>query len=89
MNQTARVQTLDEHSEIDEHDRRSGAVNATCECFLGSVRRECLDHVIILGEDLRREDEITATAAPQSDSLLPEHRDHRHHGVRRDLAGAG
>jgi len=28
---------------------RSPLVNATCERFLGSVRRECLDHVIILG----------------------------------------
>ena len=25
-------------------------MNSTCERFLGSVRRECLDHVIILGE---------------------------------------
>src|SRR5690606_7714257 len=25
-------------------------MNATCERFLGSVRRECLDHLIILGE---------------------------------------
>ena len=25
-------------------------MNATCERFLGSVRRECLDHIIILGE---------------------------------------
>ena len=24
--------------------------NATCERFLGSVRRECLDHIIILGQ---------------------------------------
>ena len=26
-------------------------LNPICERFLGSVRRECLDHVIILGED--------------------------------------
>ena len=25
-------------------------MNATCERFIGSVRRECLDHVIILSE---------------------------------------
>jgi hypothetical protein len=25
-------------------------MNAVCERFLGSVRRECLDHVIILSE---------------------------------------
>ena len=25
-------------------------MNSTCERFIGSVRRECLDHVIILGE---------------------------------------
>jgi len=28
---------------------RSPLVNATCERFLGSVRRECLDHIIVLG----------------------------------------
>jgi putative transposase len=26
-------------------------MNSICERFLGSVRRECLDHVVILGED--------------------------------------
>jgi putative transposase len=29
---------------------RAPLVNATCERFLGSVRRECLDHIVILGE---------------------------------------
>ncbi len=41
---------VDEYSEVDEHDRRSSPVNATCERFIGSVRRECLDHTIVLGE---------------------------------------
>ena len=29
---------------------RAPKANSFCECFLGSVRRECLDHFLIFGE---------------------------------------
>ncbi len=41
--------------EVMQMPPKSPNLNAICERFLGSVRRECLDHIIILGEDhLRR-----------------------------------
>jgi putative transposase len=36
--------------EILKTPYRAPKANATCERFLGSVRRECLDHVLVLGE---------------------------------------
>jgi putative transposase len=43
------------HVEVLEIPVRAPKANATCERFIGSVRRECLDHVIIFSErHLRR-----------------------------------
>jgi len=36
--------------EILRTPRRAPQANAVCERFLGSVRRECLDHLLVLGE---------------------------------------
>ena len=36
--------------EILKTPYRAPKANAICERFLGSVRRECLDHLLILGE---------------------------------------
>ena len=36
--------------EILKTPYRAPKANAICERFLGSVRRECLDHILILGE---------------------------------------
>ncbi len=37
--------------EILKTPYRAPKANAICERFLGSVRRECLDHMLILGEN--------------------------------------
>jgi len=50
----ARVAAASGITELRTADR-APRQNATCERFLGSVRRECLDHVVVLGEaHLRR-----------------------------------
>ena len=52
--QFARV-AADSRSEVLRTPSRAPRANAVCERFLGSVRRECLDHLLILGErHLRR-----------------------------------
>jgi putative transposase len=38
------------HSEILKTPSYAQRANAICERFLGSVRRECLDHLLILHE---------------------------------------
>ena len=49
---------MESHSEAREQrcniPQKSPNLNPICERFLESVRRECLDHVIILGDHLRR-----------------------------------
>ena len=59
---------------------RAPRQNATCERFLGSVRRECLDHVLILGEaHLRRVLREYVTYYNQ---------DRPHQGLRQHIPGA-
>jgi putative transposase len=59
---------------------RAPRANAVCERFLGSVRRECADHVLILGErHLRR---VLAEYVKHFNAARP------HHGIRQRMPAA-
>jgi putative transposase len=74
----ARVTAASGSTELRTADR-APRQNATCERFLGSVRRECLDHVLVLGEaHLRR---VLGEYAQYSNQDRP------HQGIRQAIPG--